>query len=1072
MARLFIPLIALFMLCGMNAQASIWPRANGSWSRLSNGGAITGNIKVPIIFVNFQTAGSDDENEIPESNQNGWLTSLNSTTGFGGTQYFSDMSYGKVNVTFEKVGVYSANGSASSYSNTYANLVSTAVSSFSSVDWSQYDSNGDGFVDMVLLIYAGHADGDYYSSGRTVSGIYPQSGWLDVNSGNGTTISGISNLKFSRYLFVNDLASGSANRDGLSTALHELGHALFDLPDYYNRSNGTPSYGSNMGMWDTMDYGLYLASLYGTSNPVPGLSAFSRMLNGWLTPIELTQPLSCTLPPITEEAKCYMIKESDTHYYLLEARHAVTGSWDNGLASGLIVTEVNESGISNFILNHGSNDGKVKVLPANNVVYGSGNYTSNLSTQPFGTNNVTEISSSFGAIFSTKTVTNIKVNADGSVSFDFMGGGAEDSNLSRLSFETSNLRMKVGDTKSNAATCIPSGYDGTITYESSNTEVAIVDATGNVTAVSVGTATITATAPTTDNYEGSTASFVVTVSAPSVSGDYSIVTSVDELEDGDEVIFVCEKSSVAMGDMTSSGYNYDAVSVTVEDQTYSGMVNESGVPYSYEVIKNGDKFNFLSTKNYTYLSDYVDGNYQYAYLSDTPRDYGLSIDATTGIASITLVSDFGNEMFLTYYDGYDDFEYSMTSWGDKPNFAIYKKLAPGADKKVAMAPKQKAVSTSEMKIVYRASTAAPVAGSEQEFLILSQNGWWALGGNASASVGGPGATGTYTEDVNVDGNIYSFKLTADGYLYNVGLEKYFNASGTAFAYGDEGSTVWTLSGIGSSSKLSYKVANGSRTTTYYLTSPGSNAGAFGRNSRSSSISIFVPSDSKEEVVTTVYVDEEPISISVGTVEGYATYYNAADAYKMPEGLKGCFITDATEEGGALTPEVRYEAGEIVPAGTPLLLMGEKGDYSAVLYEKKAGAAEKAIIYGDSDSNQLEGGRSADDMTLSARNDVYYYKLTYDADTKLQLGFYWGAEDGGAFKMAKGTTAYLAVSKSAAAKGFILSNDIMQPTAIATTISAGTENDAIYTLTGVRLSNTSTLPAGIYVRGGKKVFINK
>ncbi len=828
MARLFIPLIALFMLCGMNAQASIWPRANGSWSRLNNGGAVTGNIKVPVIFVNFSQAAngnaSDDEFVISETNQQGWITSLNATSDFGGTQFFNDMSYGKLTVTFEKVGTYTASGRASNYSTSYSNLVSTAVSSLVSTNWTQYDSNNDGFVDMVLLIYAGHADGDYNSKNSQITGIYPQSGWLDINTGgNGTTISGINNLKFSRYLFVNDLANGSANRDGLSTALHELGHALFDLPDYYNKSTGNPSYGSNMGMWDTMDYGLYLSSTYKTPNPVPGLSSFSRMLNGWLSPIELTEPTTCTLPPLNDEAKCYMIKESETHYYLLENRYATSGSWDNGLASGLIVTEVNESS-NDWILYHQSNDGKVKVLPANNVTFGSGNYTSNLSTQPFGTNNVTEISSSFGSIFSTKTVTNIMINADGSVSFDFMGGSTED-------------------------------------------------------------------------------------------------------EDGN---------------------------------TYIGM-----------------------------------------------------------------------------------------------------------------AKKQKEEQTTVEKTIYKLSNTTISRGSDTEFLILSANGWWGLGNNASASVSGPGATGTYTQDVNVEGNMYTFKLTKEGYLYNVGLEKYFNASGTTFAYGDAGSTVWTLSGTGSNSNLSYSVTTGKKFTTYYLLSPSIEAGAFGRNTTSSnSISIFIPSGTKEENVTT-YVDMEPITLSIATAEGYGTYYNANDAYKMPEGLKGCFIIDATADGGTLNPEVRYDSGDIVPAGTPLLITGSKGSYSATLYEEKVGSAEKARLYGDKEANQLEGGRTSEGMTQSSRSNVYYYKLTYDSETKSKLGFYWGANEGAPFKMTKETTAYLAVSKSSAAKGFSLSQNILQPTAIQSSIiSEENDGNAIYTITGVRLGTTRILPAGIYIRGGKKVFINK
>lgn len=56
------------------------------------------------------------------------------------------------------------------------------------------------------------------------------------------------------------------------------------------------------------------------------------------------------------------------------------------------------------------------------------------------------------------------------------------------------------------------GYDGTISYTSSDEEIAIVDAqTGTVTAVAVGDVTITATGTETDTYNGGKASYVLHV---------------------------------------------------------------------------------------------------------------------------------------------------------------------------------------------------------------------------------------------------------------------------------------------------------------------------------------------------------------------------------------------------------------------------------------------------------------------------------------------------------------------------------------------------------------------------------
>lgn len=58
--------------------------------------------------------------------------------------------------------------------------------------------------------------------------------------------------------------------------------------------------------------------------------------------------------------------------------------------------------------------------------------------------------------------------------------------------------------------------DGEITYKSSNTNVATVDAEGNVTAIAAGTTTITATVAATDTYATGSASYTLTVVDPNI----------------------------------------------------------------------------------------------------------------------------------------------------------------------------------------------------------------------------------------------------------------------------------------------------------------------------------------------------------------------------------------------------------------------------------------------------------------------------------------------------------------------------------------------------------------------------
>lgn len=107
--------------------------------------------------------------------------------------------------------------------------------------------------------------------------------------------------------------------------------------------------------------------------------------------------------------------------------------------------------------------------------------------------------------------------------------------------------------------------------------------------------------------------------------------------------------------------------------------------------------------------------------------------------------------------------------------------------------------------------------------------------------------------------------------------------------------------------------------------------------------------------------------------------------------------------------------------------------------------------------------------FNAEPEYKYYKLAYDNYTaKTGLGFYWGAENAGAFK-AKAGTAYLAVPASEAnnAKGFAFDGET---TGVENVNVAANQSKTIYNLNGQRVSNMSQ--AGLYIVNGKKVVIRK
>lgn len=151
-------------------------------------------------------------------------------------------------------------------------------------------------------------------------------------------------------------------------------------------------------------------------------------------------------------------------------------------------------------------------------------------------------------------------------------------------------------------------------------------------------------------------------------------------------------------------------------------------------------------------------------------------------------------------------------------------------------------------------------------------------------------------------------------------------------------------------------------------------------------------------------------------------------------------------------------GFYIPANTGVLLysIAETADYYTV--ENKTVDAISPV------DNMLEPAPK--DGGNFAFNEGYkYYKLAYNNyEDRTGLGFYWGANDGGAFYVKAGT-AYLKVlaADAAGAKGFAFNGEATGIEGV----NANVENaKAIYNLNGQRVA--SMAKPGLYIVNGKKV----
>ena len=208
------------------------------------------------------------------------------------------------------------------------------------------------------------------------------------------------------------------------------------------------------------------------------------------------------------------------------------------------------------------------------------------------------------------------------------------------------------------------------------------------------------------------------------------------------------------------------------------------------------------------------------------------------------------------------------------------------------------------------------------------------------------------------------------------------------------------------------------------------------------------------------VGEMPIAKATG----YVSTYVADFAYVMPKHITGHTVTLAAEQGVISTKKV-FRAGDEVPALTPLLIKSDE-DYAA---EENSRNYHPAVlnktVKAYKDDNMLEYRRTAANLTNTMKNEsVYYYKL---AIKEGKVGFYWGADNGAAFKMTKPSTAYLTVPQSISVQGFVLNLEEGATTGIATVVT--NEDAPIYNLQGIRM-NGKNLPKGIYIQGGKKFMV--
>lgn len=198
-----------------------------------------------------------------------------------------------------------------------------------SVDFSNYDNDNDGYVDVLLVIHAG--SGAEYSG--SANDIWSHKWGISPRLKDGVYIS--SYTAQPEYWSLSPSVPMT-----IGVYAHELGHG-FGLPDLYDTDGSS----NGIGSWCLMAYGSWNGpgSLGGSpSHP----SAWCRYQMGMATPINiLTNSTGASIPQVETSGTMYRLWTSGTignEYFLVENRQQ-TGYDAYIPSNGLLVWHIDES---------------------------------------------------------------------------------------------------------------------------------------------------------------------------------------------------------------------------------------------------------------------------------------------------------------------------------------------------------------------------------------------------------------------------------------------------------------------------------------------------------------------------------------------------------------------------------------------------------------------------------------------------------------------------------------------------------------------------------------------------------
>jgi immune inhibitor A len=210
------------------------------------------------------------------------------------------------------------------------------------LDFSDFDSDDDGVVDHLIVIHAGKSQ----STSLNRNTINPHRWSIDA-CGKGPNCGYQTNdgVEIETFILISE-------RSPMGTFAHELGHDLYGdnnvgLPDLYDtdKSNGDSA---GIGYWGLMGSG-------GHRDPPVHLSAWSKVMKGWVDPIVVTSTGYFNIEQMATlsggDSGIYELDWNNDEYFLVENRQKV--GYDSDLpGNGLLIWHIDNSISNNGDENH------------------------------------------------------------------------------------------------------------------------------------------------------------------------------------------------------------------------------------------------------------------------------------------------------------------------------------------------------------------------------------------------------------------------------------------------------------------------------------------------------------------------------------------------------------------------------------------------------------------------------------------------------------------------------------------------------------------------------------------------